>query len=325
MCKNTLDFQQPLSSRPETVLPSSLLCKGCAQLFPVSESMVSFVKDLRNQKSTASNYGFAWKAFWKGFFDKADVFGLSFSETAQYFLSRIGLNHEDLRGLKILDAGTGSGRIPISLRNAACTVYAVDIHESLDLVAQNFKDTDTAHFFRADLFDLPFKDNFFDIAWSSGVIMITPDPAKAFAAIARKVKPGGRLFVSVYGKDRHHYRLFRHLLPFTRHLPVYVTYFLSALIAAPLYIAFNTALLLVRGLYSYKKPPYRFLGFGIEDISYKSYGSILLNLFDQLHPRYQTEHSIDEVHGWFAANGFQQTVVVESIGMVGIRGVKHHT
>ena len=299
-----------------------LSCTACGKQFPVSPSLVSFTSDLREQTATASTFGFEWKAFWKGFFDKGDVFGLNFDDTARYFLSSTGLNREDLPGLKILDAGTGSGRIPMSLRGSNSQVYAVDIHDGLHLVADRFKESNGACFFRADLFSLPFKDGFFDVAWSSGVIHHTPNPARAFASIARKVKPGGRIFVSVYGKDLHHYRLFRKLLPFTRHMPVYITYLISALLAIPLYVAFNGALLMIRIKNRNQEPPYRFLGFTVESIGYKTYRSILLNLFDQLHPRYQSEHSVDEVQHWFTSNNLGQTIVVESVGMVGIRGIK---
>jgi ubiquinone/menaquinone biosynthesis C-methylase UbiE len=287
--------------------------------------MISFVSDLKEQKRTASGFGFEWNAFWKGFFDKGDVFGLNFQDTAQYFLSSTGFRRNELKDLKILDAGTGSGRIPISLQNTGCHVYAVDIHESLSVVSERFAENRAVHFFRADLLQLPFKDQVFDIAWSSGVIHHTPDAAKAFASIARKVKPGGRMFVSVYGTDLHHYRMFRHLMPFARHLPVSMTFALSAMLALPLYLGFNTALALLRLQYGKQPPPYRLFAFTVENIEYKTYRSILLNLFDQLHPKYQSEHSVDEVRQWFLQNGFENLTVVESIGMVGIRGSKKLT
>jgi SAM-dependent methyltransferase len=321
-CNGSLDLQSESSSQRTSQLPTRFFCKTCELFFPASSSVASFVKDLTDQEQTASTFGFEWRGFWKGFFDQGDVFGLGFSETAQYFLSNLGLTQNDIKGLKILDVGTGSGRIPMSLQNTGAVVYAVDIHDSLEMVAKHFTEASGAYFFRANLFHLPFRDDFFDVGWSSGVIHHTPDPARAFAAIARKLKPGGRLFVSVYGRNLHHYRLFRRLLPFARHLPVYLTYLLSALLAGFLYLGFNSALFLVRMLYRNNNPPYRFLGFTIENINYKSYRSILLNLFDQLHPRFQSEHSVDEVQAWFAANGFCDTVVTESIGMVGIRGTK---
>jgi ubiquinone/menaquinone biosynthesis C-methylase UbiE len=321
-CNASLALQKETSSHPTAEIASFFSCKACNLHFPVSSSMASFVQGLTDQENTASTFGFEWRAFWKGFFDKRDVFGLSFNETTQYFLSSVGLSQSDLKGLKILDAGTGSGRIPMSLQESGATVYAVDIHESLEIVAKHFTETNSAYFFRADLFQLPFRDDFFDVGWSSGVIHHTPDAAKAFAAIARKIKPGGQLFVSVYGKDLHHYRLFRRLLPFARHLPVYVTYLLSVVLAAFLYVGFNAALFLVRMFHRNQNSPYRFLNFTIENIGYKSYRSILLNLFDQLHPRFQSEHSVDEVQAWFAANGFRDTVIMESVGMVGIRGMK---
>jgi SAM-dependent methyltransferase len=203
-----------------------------------------------------------------------------------------------------------------------CRVYAVDIHESLDVVAERFASNPDVRFFRADLLNLPFRNGFFDVAWSSGVIHHTPDAAKAFASIARTVRPGGRMFVSVYGTDLHHYRMFRRFLPFARHLPVSLTFAISAMLAAPLYFGFNGALGLLRLRHGNQPPPYRFLGFTVENIEYKTYRSISLNLFDQLHPKYQSEHSVDEVRGWFLKNGFEDLVVVESIGMVGIRGSK---
>src|SRR5262245_57402186 len=115
-CENSLDFRRD---------SDTLSCKSCGKKFPIMHSMVSFVTDLKEQKQTATTFGFEWKAFAKGSFNNDDIFGLRFDETAQYFLSRVGLRLEDLAGLKILDAGTGSGRIPKSLRAAGCTVYAV--------------------------------------------------------------------------------------------------------------------------------------------------------------------------------------------------------
>ena len=54
---------------------------------------------------------------------------------------------------------------------------------------------------QADLLDLPLAEAAFDLVFSIGVLHHTPDPRRAFAQIARRVKPGGRLAVWLYRKN----------------------------------------------------------------------------------------------------------------------------
>ena len=299
----------------------TLVCSGCGETFAVVGGIPRFVTGLGSMEKTAESYGYQWTGFWKGLFDRGDVFGLQFEQTAHYFLSSLGLHQTDTTGMTVLDAGTGSGRIPLSIHHMVQRVYAVDMHSGLDSVSERLAHATNVSVVQANLLKLPFRDRTFDIAWSSGVLMYSPDAGETFAAVARKVKPGGRMFVSVYGKDVNHYRMFRHLLPWAHKLPTPLVYAMSALIALPLYLGFNLMLWHVR---TFRKdpPPHRVAIFTVEDSSPKSYKSILLNLFDQLHPDSQSEHSVEEVIGWFSANGFADTVVTEHIGMVAVRGVK---
>lgn len=322
-CRGAIDWTETLGPRAAKQTNAQLACQACGHSYPVIRGLPYFAPELGEQKPTAVSFGFEWKGFWKGLFDRGDVFGLDFGETADYFLTSLGIKPSDLPGAKVLDAGTGSGRIPISIHTMACRVYAIDIHESLPLIAERMRDLDAVAFFQADLMRLPFKDGNFDFVWSSGVIMATPDARQAFRSIASKVRLGGRLFVSVYGKDLHHYRLFRHLLPFAHRFPPTVNYLLSLILGVPLYLAFNGILVLVRAWRRYERPPYRILGFSIENTRPKSFRSIVLNLFDQLHPRFQTEHSVQEVRAWFEESGFEEVVVTESTGgMTAVRGTR---
>jgi len=297
-------------------------CRACQRRFPIVNSIPRFAGDLGDLSATASSYGYQWSGFWSGLFDRGDVFGLQFEQTSDYFLRSLGLDRGDLNGKVVLDAGTGSGRVPLSIHAMGCSIYAVDMHSSLETVAARLSSHPSVQVVQANLIALPFPDDFFDIAWSSGVLMYSQDAGEVFRSIARKVKPGGRLFISVYGKDINHYRMFRHLLPFAHRLPVPFVYFLSALIAVPLYTGFNLALWAIRTFKRGQPPPYRVGAFTVEDASHKSYRSIVLNLFDQLHPQFQSEHSVEEVRSWFSSNGFADVVFTETIGMVAARGVK---
>ncbi len=53
---------------------------------------------------------------------------------------------------------------------------------------------------QADLFDLPFAPGSFDRVLCYGVLQHTPDPRRAFLAVAAQVRPGGVLAADVYRK-----------------------------------------------------------------------------------------------------------------------------
>lgn len=48
--------------------------------------------------------------------------------------------------------------------------------------------------------DLPFRDGCADLIISNGVIQMTPDPRRSFNELCRILKPGGKLFLSMYNK-----------------------------------------------------------------------------------------------------------------------------
>ena len=59
------------------------------------------------------------------------------------------------------------------------------------------------NFVIASLFDLPFPQESFDLVYCQGVLHHTYSTADAFRAIAPRVRPGGNLFVWVYGLEDH--------------------------------------------------------------------------------------------------------------------------
>ena len=55
---------------------------------------------------------------------------------------------------------------------------------------------------QGDLLRLPFAAASFDQIYSLGVLDHTPDPRQAFLALARLLKPGGRIAIWVYPRER---------------------------------------------------------------------------------------------------------------------------
>lgn len=79
----------------------------------------------------------------------------------------------DLKDKKILEAGSGSGRISLRLALEGAEVTLLDYSDkALEVSRKYFEDHDgKATFLKADLTqELPLEDNSFDIVWNSGVM-----------------------------------------------------------------------------------------------------------------------------------------------------------
>ena len=101
----------------------------------------------------------------------------------------------------VLECGCGTGQLSqfLSLNNNH--VLGVDLSAaSLKLAVDHKRDNNLARtgFAQMNIFDLAVKDGTFDVVISTGVLHHTRDAQRAFAAIVRKVKPGGIVVVGLY-------------------------------------------------------------------------------------------------------------------------------
>jgi ubiquinone/menaquinone biosynthesis C-methylase UbiE len=113
-------------------------------------------------------------------------------------LRRAGLD----AGMRFLDVAAGSGAlsIPAALRGAQVT--ATDISPAMlerlgaRARAEGLRDLETRVM---DGHALELEDNTFDMAGSQYGVMLFPDLARALDEMVRVTKPGGRVFLVVYG------------------------------------------------------------------------------------------------------------------------------
>lgn len=122
-------------------------------------------------------------------------------------------------GQRVLDAACGTGVVARAAARRVRSgggVTAVDINQDMLTTARRVADeTGVAiEFLQADVTDLPFADDRFDVAMCQEALQFVPDPTVALRELARVTATGGRLAVSVLrGLDRHEaYATFARLL-----------------------------------------------------------------------------------------------------------------
>jgi ubiquinone/menaquinone biosynthesis C-methylase UbiE len=115
-----------------------------------------------------------------------------------------GVDLNWFKGKVCLDAGCGGGRFLVAISSLGVKeIVGIDISkQAVEVSNHRLKDRGVlnARAIEASVFSIPFGDNHFDYVISSGVIHYTHDPHKAFIELARVLKPGGKIFLSIYGK-----------------------------------------------------------------------------------------------------------------------------
>jgi SAM-dependent methyltransferase len=145
-----------------------------------------------DQSRTKSAYGLQWNRFRI----------LRPEEDRATFLNRTGLRTEDLIGARVLDAGCGMGRYLRVAAEGAADVVGVDLSQAVQAARALTSGLRNVHLVRGDLLRAPLLHGCFDHIYSLGVLDHTPNPRAAFLTLARLLKPGGRIAIWVYPRER---------------------------------------------------------------------------------------------------------------------------
>ncbi|UCG68441.1 MAG: class I SAM-dependent methyltransferase [Thermoplasmata archaeon] len=94
---------------------------------------------------------------------------------------------------KILEVGCGTGYGTHKLGDMGYTSFALDYSPRATI----FWDRESANFFIADGFHIPFKSDSFDLVWNAGVLEHFPDPQPMIREMIRVCRPGGTVCIIV--------------------------------------------------------------------------------------------------------------------------------
>ena len=260
-----------------------LACAGCQRTVTVLRGVPRFVAD----DQYASNFGFEWTVHKTTQLDTDTV-----TESEETFRRYTGLTPEDVKDKRVLDVGCGMGRFAEVASRWGGHVTGVDLTRAVDSASANLAGRPNVRLLQASLFELPFPDGAFDIVYSLGVLHHTPDCKRAFLAITRLVRPGGRLCVWVYG----------HMGPWT----VFSDFYRRATVKMPHKVLH--ALCQVAGpLYYFNCIP--LIGWASRMVlplsHHPRWSWRVLDTFDWYSPQYQSRHTYPEVFDWFREAGFE--------------------
>lgn len=146
------------------------------------------------KKKTGKVYGKFWKKFSKEENNNAKNFIL------ERFRNFKSFNNNFFKNKNIIDVGCGGGRYTNALRQLkAKSVVGVDYSNDGIFTAKKNYNYKNISFKKQNVLNLNFRNNSFDIVFSNGVLHHTSDFRKGIKELHRICKPGGYIYLYLYG------------------------------------------------------------------------------------------------------------------------------
>ncbi len=243
------------------------------------------------------------------------VFGAEWQSFLEYDADNLEKMSEDIAsdfflGQKVLEIGCGSGRHSRRLidKYNAESVHAIDLSDAV-LVAQKLnKDYPQISVANANVFQLPFEDEVFDVGFSLGVLMHTEDPKQAFNDMCKKVRRGGKAIIWVYAKTPRKYfmEFFRF---FTKNAPTVVQKMISTILSYLLWPFVLLSKIFKISLSNHFKEYAKYDFYVYKTDMYDRISAPLIAFFNE-----------DEIKAWFNDVGFEE-IEVMTYGDFFVRGI----
>jgi SAM-dependent methyltransferase len=145
------------------------------------------------------NFGYQWAKHAKTQYDSHT--GLGLAEKRFFEETRWPRN---LSGDIMLEAGSGSGTYTEQAASTKATVISFDYSNAVEANYASNGAKENVIIAQASIYEMPFREGYFDKVFCFGVLQHTPDVRKAFLALPPMLKEGGDLVVDVYRRTKFH-------------------------------------------------------------------------------------------------------------------------
>jgi SAM-dependent methyltransferase len=224
------------------------------------------------------------------------------------FRNRTGLDPATLAGARVLDGGCGMGRYLRVAAESGARVVGMDLSGAVIAARDLTREFPAVSVTKGDLLRPPFAEGSFDHIYSLGVLDHTPDPRRAFLALARLLKPGGRIVIWVYPKERPALeKIMDAHRAISRRLPLGMLLGLSKLMA-PIGGLKRRLMLSRSRIVSRAGVALNLMTIGVS--MHPDPEVRVCDTLDWYAPKYLSRHTFDEVAGWFREAGLHDVVDV---------------
>lgn len=167
------------------------------QEYVIEDDIPRFVED----ESFASPFGLQWNTFRESQLDSYTQTTMSEDRVR----TALNVPLESIKGLKILEAGSGAGRFTEILLKHGAIVYSFDLSNAVIANYENNMPNKNLTIFQGDIEKIPFEGNFFDISLCLGVMQHTREFDASLNEVARVTKSNGLISFDHYQKHVGHY------------------------------------------------------------------------------------------------------------------------
>ena len=158
--------------------------------FPIINNIPRFVPI----ENYSSSFGFQWNIFNQtqvDYYNKSNISSKRFYNSTKW-------TPDQIKGKKMLEVGSGSGRFTQVILETGAELYSIDYSTAVEANAKNNLEFPNLNLCQASVYELPFEKNYFDYVCCLGVIQHTPNVELSFSKMLEHLKPGGEIVIDVY-------------------------------------------------------------------------------------------------------------------------------
>jgi SAM-dependent methyltransferase len=274
------------------------------KLLPKEKISEEITIDAQKKKDTSKSFAYEWQRFSKMLIEWKQNFDFYFEPVK---------NIQSLKDKTILELGCGKGRHTFYASEIAKEIIAVDFGKAVDVAFANNRNKKNIHFIQADIYNLPFKENYFDFVFSIGVLHHLPTPEQGFNRLVKLLNSGGGILVYVYHsfpKHSFNYYLLK-FVNFFRYITIRLPYNILHFLCYPIaYLSY--AVLIIPYKYIFRK----FIKTGWPLGAYADYPfQVILNdTFDRFSAPIENRYSKEQIVQWYKNAGLKNIEVLGGSG-----------